>query len=100
MSRILLVVAFISSVTSALAQQTFDLHGLSQQDLLTIGAGLDKLPREATDDAHGGLYSRIQAQITAQVQAAIKAAEAAQKAAIDKAVEERTRRNAAEGEAK
>lgn len=48
----------------------YDLKNLSVADLLTIGRGLDKLPREDTDREHGDLYNRIQAQITAQEQQA------------------------------
>lgn len=44
----------------------YDLKNLSTADLLIIGRGLDKLPREDTDLEHGNLYNRIQAQITAQ----------------------------------
>ena len=78
------VIILALSAAPALAQQTFTLNGLSSEDVLVIGAGLDKLPRETTD--RNNLYQRLQAQITQQNQAAAKAQADAQKAAIDKAI--------------
>lgn len=80
---------FLSALTVASAQEpakapTYIINGLSGQDLLIIGAGLDKLPREDTD--RNQLYQRIQAQITQQAQTAAKAKADADKAALDKAV--------------
>jgi hypothetical protein len=66
--------------------QTFTFGGLTTEDVLMIGRGLDKLPREETD--RNNLYQRLQQQINAQNQAAIKANADAQKAAIDKAIAE------------
>lgn len=60
----LLVAASILALCAPCA--AYDLKNLSTADLLTIGRGLDKLPREDTDREHGDLYNRIQAQITAQ----------------------------------
>lgn len=42
----------------------YDLKGLSAQDILTIGAGLDELPRKVGDE--NGLYNRIQHQLSEQ----------------------------------
>jgi hypothetical protein len=78
-------VAILASATVVYAQ-TITISGLSVDDVLTIGRGLDKLPREDTD--RNRLYDRMQAQITAQINAAAKARADAEKAAIDKAVAE------------
>ena len=77
-------IAVLLALSSAANAQTFSITGLSTQEILTIGAGLDKLPREVTDQ--NNLYQRIQAQITQQNQAAAKAKADADKATIDKAV--------------
>lgn len=69
------VASLLSSGKPAIA---YDLKNLSASDLLTIGRGLDKLPREDTSTADGkGLYERVQAQITAQEQADKKASDEA-----------------------
>lgn len=80
---------------SAVAQ-TYAITGLSTQDLLVIGAGLDKLPRE--DGDRNGLYARIQAQITQQATAMAKVRADAEKAALDKAVAEAIEKAKAEKE--
>jgi hypothetical protein len=62
------MVALVLLATSSLAQQapqpTYEITGLSQDDILIIGAALDELPRKTTD--RNGLYARMQAQITRQ----------------------------------
>ena len=81
----LLLARFVTSPVSIYAQQqTYRFEGLSSADVLTIGRGLDKLPREDTD--RDNLYGRLQSQITAQDNAARKSKADAEKAAIDKAV--------------
>lgn len=61
---------------------------LSVDDVLKIGRGLGKLPREDTDEDHGNLWGRIQNQINAQEQVARQAQADAAKAALDKAIAE------------
>lgn len=86
--RIVATLAFLALTTGAMAQQvTYSFSGLSQEDVLTIGRGLDKLPREDTD--RNGLYARLQAQISQQNKQAKDAADAAKKSEIDKAVDEK-----------
>lgn len=77
-------IAIMLALSSTASAQTYSITGLSTQDMLVIGAGLDKLPREATDQ--NNLYRRIQAQIDQQNQIAAKAKVDADKAALDKAV--------------
>ena len=69
---------------------TITLYGLTRDQVLSIGDGMDKLPREETDELHGNIYHRMQAQITSQDQAALKAAvdtaETAKKKEIEDAI--------------
>jgi hypothetical protein len=51
----------------------YELKNLSTADILTIGRGLDKLPREDTDK--DSLYMRLQQQISEQNAEAAKASE-------------------------
>jgi hypothetical protein len=83
MKFLVTTIAVLASVLGGQAQ-TITITGLSVDDVLTIGRGLDKLPREDTD--RNRLYDRMQAQITAQINAAAKARADAEKIAIDKAV--------------
>jgi hypothetical protein len=83
MKFLVTMIAVLASVLGVYAQ-TIAITGLSVDDVLTIGRGLDKLPREDTD--RNRLYDRMQAQITAQINAAAKAKADAERAAIDKAV--------------
>jgi hypothetical protein len=80
----ILVGAVLPSVAQTAA--TYNFTGLSSDDILTIGRGLDKLPREDTD--RNNLWGRLQQQITAQNAAMAKDAADAQKAAIAKAAED------------
>jgi uncharacterized membrane protein YcjF (UPF0283 family) len=84
MKRLLTLLALLVAYTQVAYAQTYSIQGLSTQEILIIGAGLDKLPREVTDQ--NNLYQRIQAQITQQNQAFAKAQVDAQKAATDKAI--------------
>lgn len=80
MKYLALAAALLLSGAAAAQQTTFRFENLSTEDILTIGRGLDKLPREETD--RNGLYSRLQQQITAQNQARAQA----NKDAIDKTI--------------
>lgn len=80
MKKLLFVSLLVCASAPAYAY-TYQLQGLSVEDVLTIGRGLDKLPREDTDKNQ--LYMRIQQQITAQ--------EAAWKKAQDQAKEDETK---------
>ncbi len=78
------MIAFVM-LTAAAPASAYDLKSLSAEDILTIGAGLDKLPREASATKPGGppgLFDRIQHQIDDQNHAAQAAAEAAMRARI------------------
>ena len=76
-----LIVAIV--VGSASHAAGYELKDLSSQDMLTIGAGLDKLPREATDANQ--LYARIpraaadRAKLEAEIRKTIEAEKAAPK---------------------
>lgn len=63
----------------------YDLKNLTAQDIMTIGQGLDELPRRATDA--NNLYGRIQSQLREQDAAAAKAQEDAVKEKLKKADE-------------
>jgi hypothetical protein len=77
----------IASTLALLALPAFayDLKNLTAQDILTIGKGLDKLPREETDA--NGLYARMQKQLSEQDQAAAKAANAKVEDEVRKKIE-------------
>lgn len=84
-----LALALLLGHSGAFAQEkSYNLSGLSWADMLLVGKGLGKLPRDETDEEHGGLWSRIQQQLFAQGAAADKARADAQKAVVDKAVDE------------
>jgi hypothetical protein len=78
-----LIVAIV--VGSASHAAGYELKDLSSQDMLTIGAGLDKLPREATDANQ--LYARIQRQLFDQDAARAAADRAKLEAEIRKTIE-------------
>lgn len=59
----------------AVPAHAYDLKNLSKQDLLTLGAGLDELPRKMGDA--NGLWGRLQQQIIEQDAKAAADAEAA-----------------------
>ena len=88
MRHLLAALCFCAFATTASAQQTYSFTGLSTDDLLTIGHGLDKLPREETDK--NNLYARLQAQITKQNQDWAKAQAEAKKKELDDAVKAAT----------
>lgn len=78
------LVFLLLMTSAAFAQQSYSFTGLSTEDVLTIGQGLDKLPREETDK--NSLYQRLQLQITKQNQDAAKAQDDKRKKDIDDAV--------------
>ena len=88
MRPLLAALCLCAFATAAHAQQTYSFTGLSTDDLLTIGRGLDKLPREETD--RNNLYARLQAQITKQNQDWAKAQAEAKKKELDDAVKAAT----------
>jgi hypothetical protein len=87
MRWLLPVVTLVMSAASAFGQEppTYTFSGLTADDVLVIGKGLDKLSREETDKA--SLYQRLQAQITAQSNAFAQQKAEAEKKALDEAVE-------------
>lgn len=79
--------AAAAAVTLALASgsSAYELKDLSARDLLTLGAGLDELPRRVGDADN--LWGRLQKQIADQDLAHAAAAEAAEEARIRKKIE-------------
>ena len=81
--KIFLIGALALGVISG--ARAYDLKNLSQQDILTLGAGLDELPRKRGDADN--LIGRLQQQISEQDAKAAADARAAQEAAMRKKIE-------------
>lgn len=93
MKTLTIIAALLASPALA-----YELKNLSPQDIMTIGHGLDKLPREETDANR--LYARIQQQLRDQDAQAAKDAADKRQAEIDAAVKAKTEPKPSEGEQK
>jgi hypothetical protein len=99
MKTIVLSTIVILALSIECAADGYRFDNLSVEDVLKIGRGLGKLPREDTDQEHGNLWGRIQNQINAQEEVARKAQADAAKAVLDKAIAEAVAKEKAAAEA-